>query len=272
MRRFPSLSELLPREGRLWLVASAALLGAGWIKGINLLMLLGYLMIGLVVLNAIVAYRQGRRVRGRRVELGPLFAGQPGAWDVELTCSARPSSGWKVVDVGPDHGLEWFQDRLEPNETVRFRATMTPKRRGRYALEPLSTVSLFPFGLVRWGHPIGPPESWVVLPTVGRLDAAGFRRWLERAARGDGRLHRVARPSMIHQDDLYGLRPFRPGDSPRWIHWRTSARRNEKMVREFEEASGQNLILVVDPGGPTANAADLEALLSLAATICWEWG
>ena len=104
----------------------------------------------------------------------------------------------------------------------------------------------------------------------------GFRRWLERLARGDGRLRHLARPSMIHQDDLHGLRPFRPGDSPRWIHWRTSARRNEKMVREFERASGQNLIVVVDCAHQQAPAdrpdPQFEELLSLAATICWEWG
>src|SRR5260370_13190239 len=80
---------------------------------------------------------------------------------------------------------------------------------------------------------------------------------------------------MIHQDDLHGLRPFRPGDSPRWIHWRTSARRNEKMVREFERTPGQNLILIVDPTILDARQgiedARLEAVVSLAATICWEW-
>src|SRR5262249_54897413 len=79
------------------------------------------------------------------------------------------------------------------------------------------------------------------------------------------------------------------GDSPRWIHWRTTARRGELMVREFEETPTDNLIVVVDPWVPgqqdrgqesgTWEEAGkgpppfpvLEDALSLAATVCWEW-
>jgi len=126
--------------------------------------------------------------------------------------------------------------------------------------------------LARRVRELAPAEDHVVLPRLGRLKLQRFQRWLARLTRGDGRLHRLARPSMIHQDDLHGLRPFRPGDNPRWIHWRTSARRNSKMVREFEEDTGQNLILVFDPWLPEGgDAGALESAVSLAATLAWEW-
>jgi uncharacterized protein (DUF58 family) len=67
------------------------------------------------------------------------------------------------------------------------------------------------------------------------------------------------------QADFHGLRPFRPGDSPRWIHWRTSARRGELMVREFEDVPGDDIVLVLAPG------VDLEPAIAAAATIVWEW-
>src|SRR5262249_34117820 len=114
-------------------------------------------------------------------------------------------------------------------------------------------------------------DDWVILPALGRLNADQFRHWIARQARSDGRLIRTSRPSMVRQDDLHGLRPFRAGDSPRWIHWRTSARRHQKMVREFEESSGQNLILILDPWGPADAAQELDRAVSLVATICWEW-
>jgi uncharacterized protein (DUF58 family) len=100
-----------------------------------------------------------------------------------------------------------------------------------------------------------------------------FRQWLNRILRSSGRLQRIARTSVVHQDDLHGLRAFRPGDNPRWIHWRTSARRNLKMVREFEEAAGLSLIVVLDPTCDVSDQSDprFEAAVSLAATICWEW-
>ena len=37
-----------------------------------------------------------------------------------------------------------------------------------------------------------------------------------------------------HGTDLYGVREFRSGDALRRIHWRTSARRGQLVVREFE--------------------------------------
>ena len=38
------------------------------------------------------------------------------------------------------------------------------------------------------------------------------------------------------------------------------------MVREFEDVPGDDLILVVAPGG-----GDVEATIDLAAGVCWEW-
>src|SRR5262249_23690365 len=47
----------------------------------------------------------------------------------------------------------------------------------------------------------------------------------------------------------------------------------EKMVREYEESAGQNLLVIFDPWteNPEFPDANLEAAISLAATICWEW-
>jgi uncharacterized protein (DUF58 family) len=75
------------------------------------------------------------------------------------------------------------------------------------------------------------------------------------------------------QSDFHGLRAFRSGDSPHWIHWRTSARRGELMVREFEDTPIDNLVLIIDPfcPPPLADCPVLEEAISLAATICWEW-
>ncbi len=43
---------------------------------------------------------------------------------------------------------------------------------------------------------------------------------------------RARRLRVVGEGDLRGLRPFRDGDSPRAIHWRTSARLGEPIVRE----------------------------------------
>ena len=62
-------------------------------------------------------------------------------------------------------------------------------------------------------------------------------------SRQAGSRHELARA------DFHGLRQYRTGDSLRWIHWRTSARRGQLMVKEYEDVPGEDLVLVFDPTG-----------------------
>ena len=86
-----------------------------------------------------------------------------------------------------------------------------------------------------------------------------------------GRRHdRTAR-----QQEYHGLRDYRPGDSPRWIHWRTTARVGEPMVKEFEQQTEQDLAVLLDPWLPRAGATPeqreaVEDAIRFAATVCLE--
>ena len=115
----------------------------------------------------------------------------------------------------------------------------------------------------------------MVLPAVGRIDPSGLRRWVLMQAGGDGRARKVLRRVTTDQADVRGVRPYRPGDAIRSIHWRTSARRGELMVREYDAAPSPELLVVVEPwlpANPTAiHRGNLEAALSLTATIVRTW-
>ena len=88
-------------------------------------------------------------------------------------------------------------------------------------------------------------------------------------------MRKVLRRVTTDQADVRGVRPYRPGDPIRGIHWRSSARRGELMVREYDAAPSPELVLVVEPwlpDNPTAGTrANLEAALSLAVTIARTW-
>src|SRR5262245_15341465 len=269
------LQAVTPREGKLLLIAALIMMVPAWVKGINLLMLVVFLLLAVWLVNLLAARRQVRKLRAGRRWQGPVFAGTEAHWEVEVRNDrALPAFGFRIVDTGPDHRQEWFVTRIPGDGEVRVQAAVTFPRRGRYALDPLQAASLYPFGLAQIHRNLAGAEECVVLPRLGRINLLRFQRWLSKTTRGEARLHRLARPSMIHQDDLHGLRPFRPGDNPRWIHWRTSARRNQKMVREFEETSGMNLIVVLDVQADPTLSRDpaLEEAISLAATMCWAVG
>lgn len=257
------------REGRLWLGIVALLLAVGIIKNINLLALLGYVMLAVIVLASAVAGRRLRRLEARRVLDETLFAGAPARLEVRLrntsTCSVR---GVRLEDVGESHDAGWFFERLEGGARRAVVADVVLPRRGWYDFAPLAVSATHPFGLWQRRVLVGLPARVLVLPHPGKVSRERLRHQLRGA---DPRGDRVRRHRWRHeaaQADFHGLRPFRLGDSPRWIHWRTSARRGELMVREFEDVPGDDLALVVDV---PEDAARLEAVVSLAATLVWEW-
>ena len=61
---------------------------------------------------------------------------------------------------------------------------------------------------------------------------------------------------------------YRPGDAIRRIHWRTSARADELMVREFEENRDEDAALLVDLWSDGKSAPEyFETVISFVATI-----
>jgi uncharacterized protein (DUF58 family) len=241
----------------------------GIAKAINLLILVACLMWAVLGLNVYLVFRRRLgRLRGWRRVAGPVFAQAPFGVDVEVTNPRRKVQvGLRLDDAGTHHALGWFVARLGKGETARFRGEVTVPRRGRYALGPFVAVSGYPFGLARRRTVLAPAEELLVLPRLGRLHHGRVRRFLAPARAASARQRHHPRRHPTAQADFHGLRPFRSGDSPHWIHWRTSARCGELMVREFEDLPSDDLIVVLD----LEPVKDAEAAISLCATICWEW-
>jgi uncharacterized protein (DUF58 family) len=116
----------------------------------------------------------------------------------------------------------------------------------------------FPFGLfVKAGRPALGDEV-LVFPAVRPLGAA----WLGRlGGAGAGAARRPGRG-----DEIHNLRAYRPGDDPRFIHWRSSAKAETLMVREHEADASHDARLVL-VGRGQAGSERLEAALSDAASV-----
>ena len=70
--------------------------------------------------------------------------------------------------------------------------------------------------------------------------------------------------------DYYGVREFRAGDALRHVHWRTTARRGELVVREFETEVGVPLLILIDAqmrAEPHGDYGALDSAARLAASI-----
>jgi uncharacterized protein (DUF58 family) len=260
-------STRLPIHLLSWSLAAAFLLLIGWFRNINLLVLLGYLLVAIPLLNLAGAVQMLRGLRARRRIAQPVYAGVPCTASVHVAATrGRTRLGVRIEDAGSSHRLKWFAARLD-GEGQSFRGQVVLPRRGRYAWGPLAATSGYPFGLVHRRKILLPAEEVIVLPRLGRLHRGLFRRLLWSRSADAERQRRQPRFHPAAQDQFHGLRPFRTGDNPRAVHWRTSARRGEWMVREFEDLPGDNLLLVFDPAPHDC----FESAVSLAATIAMEW-
>lgn len=256
-------------------MGAAFLLGVvGWFKSINLVLILAYMMTALLCLNGLMARRQSRRVSVHPTAHLPVFAGETATIRVTAINTAKQPATVSVEERHHDEITAWFIDRLPPGKSATCSAPRVHRMRGRFT-SSVWVSSGFPLGLVRHDRKVEPGSEVLVLPAVGKVDAVALRHWLLRQVGGDGRARKVLRRVTTDQADVRGVRPFRPGDPIRGIHWRSSARRGELMVREYDAAPSPDLVLVLEPWlpkDPTAiERANLEAALSLAATIAWGW-
>jgi len=67
--------------------------------------------------------------------------------------------------------------------------------------------------------------------------------------------------------EYMGLRGYRPGDSPRHIHWAAWARSGEPVVKEYQDEYFARQALVLDSYVPPELAQRLEAAVSVAASL-----
>jgi uncharacterized protein (DUF58 family) len=125
----------------------------------------------------------------------------------------------------------------------------------------------FSLGLVRRTQYVEQYDELTVYPRLGRLTPLWARREGEAA---EGRRRTTPAHGSL-EGEYHGLRDFRTGDAKRWIHWRTSARRGQLMIRQFEQQRNQDLCLLIDlwqPEWPTPrHLENVELAVSFAATV-----
>ena len=148
---------------------------------------------------------------------------------------------------------------LVPRSGWEERPLVGPLRRGQvqatsWVLEASDPLGLFTFG-VHWQD----REMALVLPRFTSLTPRPQVRELEAS---------VAAPRAGSGTEMFGVREYRPGDPLRRIHWRSSARHGELIVREFEPPGVQTLGIFCDPSPPTTEAAD--QIARIAASEAWD--
>ena len=157
--------------------------------------------------------------------------------------------------------------RIPPGQAVELTLEATAGRRGCYRLDRLAVRSSFPFGLVQTRVSVSLPAEITVLPALYpvREDMVGV---------GDGRPGVSPRRTRARTgvDDFFGLREYRKGDNPRWIHWRRSVRVGQLLVREMLAFTGAHCTVVLDhrlaDDTPESEERREQAVSAAASLVC----
>lgn len=164
-----------------------------------------------------------------------------------------------------DEGRRWARFRLAPLApgqgcTAAYR--VPTDRRGLFDLGPLQLVRTDPLGLVSRTVDLADQDTLTVYPRVDRIAALPHTRGAD--PRGGSVTQAAFGPSG---EEFHALRPYVVGDDMRRVHWKSSARTEELLIRQDELPWQGRASIVVDLRASVHDVASFEAAMSAAASI-----
>lgn len=241
--------RLLTFRGRAFVVAGAALAGLAALLGQRDVVWLGLLLVLLPLFAALLVARTrlqlscSRRVVPHQVAIGESLTGRI---VLEKTGPA-PYGILRFEDYVPRQlGVRprFTVQSLAPHWRREFSYPLTGSTRGRFSTGPLMVRSSDPFGLAQLDRQFHATSEVMVTPRIVPLDE--MRNAGGGGSRGDTRPQRLG---VVGQDDVL-VREYRQGDDVRRVHWRSTARRGELMVRREEQAFDPSVTVMLDSRHP----------------------
>ncbi len=261
-RRRATQMKLSPAGWLFLLIALMVGVGAARFQSALMFLLFGALM-GAVLTSVILAHRMLAAVEVQRQAPRRIWQHQTVHLAYFVRNRRRHSSvlGLRVAEDDPEgvESISGYCVNLPPLASFRAGGRFVARKRGRIELARIRLETQFPFGLVTAARRLDAPHTLHVWPARGRLRADLLTR---------GSMVGVSNaPATVQggQDEFFGLRDYREGDNPRWIHWRRSASRREPVVREMTHPVPDVLcVVLVLPRGTKARR---EKMLRIGATL-----
>jgi hypothetical protein len=150
-----------------------------------------------------------------------------------------------------------------------------PLKRGFYKFDSLEAATCFPFAVIWWSRKL--PAALLqksLMADAGMLTVyprlvpmrARFMKTIGAGSNAVGHLHERNRASQ-ESTAVRSLREYRIGDSPRWVHWPSTARCNRILVKEFESESSPQYLVTLDTRAPWQTDDQFELAVCLAYSI-----
>ncbi|WP_234659257.1 DUF58 domain-containing protein [Agromyces marinus] len=232
------MTSLISPVGWLVLAASGVSFALAWALGWIELAFVGAtlaaaMLIAIPFVFGPLRYRVGIELQPRRVIAGERALGR-----LVVHNAGDAASVPSQLELPVGQGLaEFVIPTIAAGAEHEELFAVPTQRRAVIVAGPATSVRGDQLGLlrreVRWTEPV----DLFVHPVTARLkpSAAGLVRDLE----GE-----VTKTITDNDISFHALRAYEPGDALRNVHWRTSARTGQLMVRQYEETRRSQLLLV----------------------------
>ncbi|MFI6346936.1 DUF58 domain-containing protein [Streptomyces sp. NPDC050560] len=238
----------LTTRGRSFLAAGLAAVVCAYVLGQGDLLRVGLLLAVLPLVCAAVLYRTRYRVAGSR-QLSParVPAGSEARVHLRIDNVSRLPTGLLMLQDQVPYVLgprpRFVLDRVESGGRREVSYRVRSDLRGRYPLGPLQLRLTDPFGMCELTRSFSSYDTLTVIPRVQPLPAVRLSG--DTKGYGEGRQRSLA---LAGEDDVIP-RGYRYGDDLRRVHWRSTARYGELMVRREEQPRRSRCTVLLDTRG-----------------------
>ena len=199
------------------------------------------MLLAMIVGSGVLSEMNLRRIKVYRKALRGVFAGTPAVIALEIEVGKRLFAAYsltvqdQVASGAPPPGCYSLRigvgKRSSTSYSYRF------PRRGRWTLGPLKASTRFPFGLFEKSRRIRVEAQLLVYPKLVPVGPAA----IEASGQGDASSLRRGRAGEFHS-----LRQAQEGDELRDICWRKSAQTGRLVVRQNEDPTSRQVVVVLD--------------------------
>lgn len=242
------------------LTAAVLLLGLGFTYGYPDLALLGAAAAIAVLAAVVFAVWRPRLGVTRVADPDRVGRGEPAGVTLTISNTSRVRAATLVAtDRCGATSVEVPLLRLRPGHDTVERYPVPTHRRGLVPIGPLQVTRRDPLGLITLARGYGGTTVVRVHPKIHPLRAvpAGLTRSL------DGRVDKVPHGSVAFDT----LREYVPGDEMRRVHWRSSAKAGELMVREQLDTAEPTIVVLLDDRAAAHRDDSFEEACEAAASI-----
>lgn len=253
------------RSGVVAVASVPALAVAAWLLGQPELSVAAATLAAAVTGCALlVGFRRPRVALRRSVHPARVTVGEP--CTIRLRIDNVGSSRTTVIGLHDDLGRYGVTAmHLAPLRVGASREVTCPfptHRRGLHRVGPLTLRVEDPLGLWRWSAPVGGTGTVIVRPPVHPLapmpGTPGFEP--EQGLR-------VLSTTATVDEEFASMRPYTVGDDIRRIHWRTTARVGQPVVRQYDQPWQRRTTVLLDLNGGVPDPAAFERAVTVAASV-----